>query len=306
MAAVGGSVLIETSKGDLVVDLYTEDCPQACENFLKLCKLKYYNQCSFHRVTKDFIAQCGDVDKQGGSSVWGLLSGGAGKSRFFADELDPQRRRRNKLSHNKRGVLSMANAGAKDTNTSQFFIQLGEAHLDYLDLNHTIFGEVSEGLHVLEALNGVYVDEECRPLRKFCIHHTVVLEDPFPDPAGLSRLIPETSPEPHADSDDGYASSGTDEGVDEIQWNALIRAREAKSREYMLMGLGDIADADLKPPQNVLFVCCLNPVTEDEDLELAFSRFGKITSCEILRTKDGTSLQYAFIEFVSVKACEQV
>jgi peptidyl-prolyl cis-trans isomerase-like 4 len=46
------SVLLETSQGDLVVDLFLEDCPKACENFLKLCKMKYYNNCLVHSVQK--------------------------------------------------------------------------------------------------------------------------------------------------------------------------------------------------------------------------------------------------------------
>jgi len=70
--------------------------------------------------------------------------------------------------------------------------------------------------------------------------------------------------------------------------------------------LGDITDAEVKPDRNVLFVCQLNPLTTDDDLELIFSRFGKIRSCEILRDKKtGDSLQYAFIEFDNDKSAEQ-
>ena len=62
--------------------------------------------------------------------------------------------------------------------------------------------------------------------------------------------------------------------------------------------LGDLPDADIKPPDNVIFVCKLNPVTRDEDLQLIFSRFGTIKSCEVVKDwKTGDSLQYAFIEF---------
>ena len=62
---------------------------------------------------------------------------------------------------------------------------------------------------------------------------------------------------------------------------------------------------DIKPPENVLFVCKLNPVTNDDDLELIFSRFGKINSCEVIRDKkSGDSLCYAFIEFEREEDCE--
>lgn len=68
--------------------------------------------------------------------------------------------------------------------------------------------------------------------------------------------------------------------------------------------VGDIPDADAKPPENVLFVCKLNPVTTDEDLEIIFSRFGAIASCEVIRDqKMGDSLQYAFIEFENEEDC---
>lgn len=62
--------------------------------------------------------------------------------------------------------------------------------------------------------------------------------------------------------------------------------------------VGDLPFANVRPPENVLFVCKLNPVTRDEDLELIFSRFGTIMSCQVIRDKKtGDSLQYAFIEF---------
>ncbi|CAB4056035.1 PPIL4 [Lepeophtheirus salmonis] len=70
--------------------------------------------------------------------------------------------------------------------------------------------------------------------------------------------------------------------------------------------IGDLPDADCAPPENVLFVCKLNPVTTDEDLEIIFARFGKVVTCEVIRDrKTGDSLQYAFIEFDSHEACEK-
>jgi peptidyl-prolyl cis-trans isomerase-like 4 len=69
--------------------------------------------------------------------------------------------------------------------------------------------------------------------------------------------------------------------------------------------IGDLSDAELKPPENVLFVCKLNPMTNDEDLELIFSRFGKIDNCEVIRDSvTGDSLCYAFIDFANKHECE--
>lgn len=84
------------------------------------------------------------------------------------------------------------------------------------------------------------------------------------------------------------------------------REREAAAQALTLEMMGDLPFAEVKPPENVLFVCKLNPVTTDEDLELIFSRFGKILSCEVIRDqKTGDSLQYAFIEFEDKKSCEE-
>ena len=68
--------------------------------------------------------------------------------------------------------------------------------------------------------------------------------------------------------------------------------------------INDLPDAEVEPPKNVLFVCKLNPVTQEHDLELIFSRFGTILSCDIVRDwKSGESLQYAFIEFENEENC---
>merc|ERR1712142_101649 len=82
--------------------------------------------------------------------------------------------------------------------------------------------------------------------------------------------------------------------------------KEAKARATILEMVGDIPDADIAPPENVLFVCKLNPVTCDDDLEIIFSRFGTVVSCEVIRDRvSGDSLQYAFVEFADRTACEQ-
>lgn len=74
----------------------------------------------------------------------------------------------------------------------------------------------------------------------------------------------------------------------------------------MLEIVGDIPHADTKPPRNVLFVCKLNQITSEQDLKLIFSQCGEIASCDIIRDrKTGESLQYGFVGFNSVTACEK-
>jgi len=95
------------------------------------------------------------------------------------------------------------------------------------------------------------------------------------------------------------------EGMSHEEIDEYMKEREARTRAKLLEIIGDLPDADMKPPENVLFVCKLNPVTNDEDLELIFSRFGKINSCEVIRDrKSDDSLCYAFIEFDREEDCE--
>lgn len=91
---------------------------------------------------------------------------------------------------------------------------------------------------------------------------------------------------------------------EEAERQARLRAAEASA--LTLEMVGDLPFANVRPPENVLFVCKLNPVTRDEDLELIFSRFGVIMSCQVIRDKKtGDSLQYAFIEFDKREDAEQ-
>jgi len=295
------SVVIETTQGDITVDLYLKERPKTCLNFLKLCKLKAYNMNLFHTVQSDFIAQTGDPTGtgRGGESVFCQLYGP--QARFFEAETAPR------IKHTKPGLISMVNCG-ESVLGSQFFLTLGE-ELDYLDGEHCVFGEVVEGENVLSNINNTITDNTGRPYQDIRITHTVVLHDPYDDPPGLE--LRETSPEPTAEM---LASSriGADENINdyagksEEEINEILADKEAKARATILEMVGDIPDADIAPPENVLFVCKLNPVTCDDDLEIIFSRFGPVVSCEVIKDRvSGDSLQYAFVEFGDRAACEQ-
>lgn len=294
------SVVIETTIGDITVDLYLKERPNACLNFLKLCRIKYYNLCVFYKVERNFIAQTGDptATGRGGESVFCRLYGEQAK--YFDSELKPR------LKHEKFGTLSMVNNG-NNMLGSQFFLTLGE-NLTYLDEVHTVFGEVVEGFDILRKLNEAICDPSNRPYQDIRITHTVVLHDPYDDPSGLE--IPDASPVPTKEMlESGYI--GADEEIDDTKGKDAeeieekIKESEAKARATILEMVGDLPDADVKPPENVLFVCKLNPVTTSEDLEIIFSRFGKIVSCEVIKDrKSGDSLQYAFIEFDKEEDCE--
>ncbi|EPT00766.1 hypothetical protein FOMPIDRAFT_1121636 [Fomitopsis schrenkii] len=301
------SVLLETSLGDLVIDLETEACPKTCENFLKLCKVYYYNLNAFFNVSKDFLAQAGDpiATGTGGESIWSLIASQQGKEepRYFTPEFVPR------LKHKAKGTVSMAVAPSIEGQSqggcgSQFFVTLAD-EIEYLDGKHAVFGHVVEGLDTLDKLNDVFVDQEGRPLKDVRIRHVEILDDPYPDPSGLvvPASIPTRPPDNStriAEDEDPLAT------LPEEEAEAERRAQAARASALTLEMVGDLPFANVRPPENVLFVCKLNPATRDEDLELIFSRFGSIMSCQVIRDKKtGDSLQYAFIEFDKREDAEQ-
>ena len=125
---------LRTEKGDILIDLYVDRAPVTVNNFVFLARDGFYDDTTFHRVIPGFMAQGGDPGGTG--------RGGPGYT--FPDELEPT------LRHDKPGVLSMANAGP-NTNGSQFFITYEAA--PWLDDRHAVFGQVIEGLEVLESLS---------------------------------------------------------------------------------------------------------------------------------------------------------
>uniref|UniRef100_A0A3Q1EIF8 Peptidyl-prolyl cis-trans isomerase n=1 Tax=Acanthochromis polyacanthus TaxID=80966 RepID=A0A3Q1EIF8_9TELE len=262
---------------------------------------KVYNKFCLPPVQRDFIMQTGDPTGtgRGGESVYSKLYGD--QARFFDAEKAPR------IKHRKRGTVSMVNNG-NDQHGSQFLITTGE-NLDYLDGVHTVFGEVTEGMDILTKINEAFVDKDFVPFQDIRINHTVILDDPFDDPPDLP--VPDRSPEPTKEQLDS-GRIGADEVIDDTEGKGAeeleerLKEKEAKTQAILLEMVGDLPDADVKPPDNVLFVCKLNPVTTDEDLEIIFSRFGQIKSCEIIRDwKSGDSLCYAFIEFEKQEDCEK-
>ncbi|XP_018654299.1 peptidyl-prolyl cis-trans isomerase-like 4. ppil4 [Schistosoma mansoni] len=293
------AVLLETSLGQLVLDLYCEEKPRTCTNFIKLCKMKHFNFCLFHCVQKNLVAQSGDPSGtgRGGWSFFKYMYGD--QARYFDAERKP------KISHTRKGLVSMVDNGSGQ-HGSQFFITLGD-DLNYLDDTHTVFGYIAEGMDFVEKINEVYCDKNGRPFRNVRIHHTIVIDDPFdtpkmiryPDsPQSISISTFDTRLEEDEELDDT-------EGLSLTQLGELRAEQEVKTHTQLLTLIGDLPDANVKPPNNVLFVCKLNPVTTSEDLGIIFSRFGEIKSCEVIRDKrTGASLQYAFIEYEKEADCE--
>ncbi|MGB7604306.1 MAG: peptidylprolyl isomerase [Lutisporaceae bacterium] len=179
--------IIHTNMGDVKVRFFEKEAPKTVKNFIKLSEKDYYDGLIFHRVMADFMIQGGDPTGtgKGGESIYGET---------FADEFS------DKL-HNFRGALSMANAGP-DTNGSQFFIvqkkelgaklelQLKQSNIateiqtkyienggtPWLDNKHTVFGQVFEGIEIVDKISQVMVDEASRPLEEVKITDIEVVE----------------------------------------------------------------------------------------------------------------------------------
>ncbi|KAJ2367099.1 Peptidyl-prolyl cis-trans isomerase-like 4 [Coemansia sp. RSA 2611] len=288
------SVLLETSLGDIVVDLFVDETPLASKNFLKLCKSKYYNFTYFHRVERDFIAQAGDPTGtgNGGQSIYGQLGGSA----LVPGEIRPQ------LKH-ERGTVSMVGQSGTGAVGSQFFIALGD-QVDYLDGKHTVVGRVAEGMSVVDELSQSICDKDSRPLRDVLIRHTIILDDPFDDPPGLqcpsSPLVPSREQQSLLRIEARYEQLATADS------ESARRERDARAQALTLEMIGDLPYADVRPPENILFVCKLNPLTQSDDLHTIFARFGTIDSCQVICDPDtGASLGYAFVEFREKSACEE-
>ncbi|WP_102345043.1 peptidylprolyl isomerase [Bacillus sp. Marseille-P3661] len=188
-AAEGDSIVtMKTSLGDIVIKLFPDHAPKAVENFLTHSKNGYYNGLTFHRVISDFMIQGGDPSGNGtgGESIWGEP---------FEDEFSTE-------LFNFRGALSMANSGP-NTNGSQFFIvqakvvdeelvnQMQQAGFPpnaiekykelggtpWLDQKHTVFGQVIEGMDVVDKIASVEVDSvTSAPVEPVLINEVVVKE----------------------------------------------------------------------------------------------------------------------------------
>ncbi|MBF0277999.1 MAG: peptidylprolyl isomerase [SAR324 cluster bacterium] len=126
------TMIIETEKGNIELELYEDDAPNTVANFISLIEKGFYDGLNFHRVIGDFMIQGGCPEGSG--------MGGPGYK--FDDEFSDRK-------HDDAGILSMANSGPR-TNGSQFFITHGPT--PHLDGKHTVFGKVSNGLEVVNSI----------------------------------------------------------------------------------------------------------------------------------------------------------
>ena len=363
------AVLLETSVGDLVIDLDLEGSPVLCRNFLKLCKARYYTQSLIHQVVPKRFVVMGDrtATGRGGTSFFGLLSKANEddsssrstveveeeglKNRFLASSSG--RRLTEAECREKGRVVAVELYGMKDTVGSQLLITTTngpdralDGYRDCLPLNSSndeidsskkasgflSLGKVAEDdSRLLDRLADCYADSEGRPYADWRIRRALVVHDPFEDPRSMKTLLqnrgvvyqqesekeggmvvvrspspvrpPEERVQPRIPVEEVNSNPNNEDGEDPLQEQSFrqeIQRKEDRSRAVVLEILGDLPDADIKAPENVLFICKLNSITTDEDLQLIFSRFDENVQVQIVRDSEtGQSLNYAFAEFTT-------
>ncbi|KAH7908624.1 cyclophilin-like domain-containing protein [Hygrophoropsis aurantiaca] len=162
-----GRVIIETTAGEIDIELWSKETPKTCRNFIALALEGYYDGVIFHRIVPGFLVQTGD--KTG--------TGGGGESFYgepFEDEIHPRLR----FAH--RGLVAMANNGAKNSNDSQFFITLDRA--DELHGKHTLFGRcMGDTVYNVLKIGESEIDANERPVYPPKIKSIRIVDNPFDD-----------------------------------------------------------------------------------------------------------------------------
>ncbi|KAJ7065459.1 cyclophilin-like domain-containing protein [Mycena amicta] len=162
-----GRVIIETTVGEIDIELWSKETPKTCRNFITLALEGYYDNVIFHRVVPGFLVQTGD--KTG--------TGGGGESIYgepFEDEIHPRLR----FAH--RGLVAMANNGTKNSNDSQFIITLDRA--DELQGKHTLFGRcMGDTVYNVMKIGEMELGENERPVYPPKIKSIRIVDNPFDD-----------------------------------------------------------------------------------------------------------------------------
>src|SRR3954449_173309 len=147
---------LHTNHGAIEIELFPDEAPKTVENFVKLARDGFYDGLIFHRVIPDFMIQGGDPTGTG--------SGGPGYS--FEDEFNEHKV--------ERGALAMANSGP-NTNGSQFFIVTADS-CPWLDGKHTVFGRVTKGMTVADAISALTTDGRDKPVEDAVIERVELSE----------------------------------------------------------------------------------------------------------------------------------
>ncbi|CUM68303.1 uncharacterized protein PRCAT00006025001 [Priceomyces carsonii] len=291
------SVLLETSEGNIVIDLFHQSQPLLSFNFLKLCQINYYNFCPFYELIKNLTITCGDSDYPYGA-------GGAAINNFVdVKSYYPSIERGKYLTIKTRetyddfiGIVSfLAKKTASDEFEvgSQFTINLADA--PKVVGSRIPFGKVVEGFTVLEQINISSVDDESRFLKDIRIKHAHILHDPF-DKVTYTNLNPTGLP--------------TELQLKSLRLPQLIKNDGEDEETYQALTLeliGDLPYYKMKPSPSTLFFARLNPITSEDSLSVFFSKFGEVLDCNIVKKVRGDkkTTNYGFVKFKTKEEAEK-
>ncbi|PCH44507.1 cyclophilin-like protein, partial [Wolfiporia cocos MD-104 SS10] len=162
-----GRVIVDTTAGEIDIELWSKETPKACRNFLSLAMEGYYDGVIFHRIVPGFLVQTGD-----------RTGTGAGGESFYGEPFEDEIHPRLRFAH--RGLVAMANNGTKNSNDSQFFITLDRA--DELHGKHTLFGRViGDTLYNVLKIGEMEIDANERPIYPPKIKTIRIVDNPFED-----------------------------------------------------------------------------------------------------------------------------
>lgn len=289
------SVLLETSIGNLVIDVNFQSTPLLAYNFLKLSKLNHFFFTPFYDIVRDksissgnseFPASMGNRPICSYVDVSNFDASLTGFTRRLPVEADA------KTYDHAVGLVSFDCESDEDGLyvKSQFSITL-TPQFDSKNSGSVPFGKVVEGFEVLQTINNRDIDpESLRLIEDVRILQTHIIYDPFPDPPGLSAAIKDNTYPSRQQIDNMRISEFKDLDNGELE--------ESTYQALALELMGDLAHFKVKPSPRTLFLAKLNPITTAESLEIIFGRFGNVVNSHVVQDpKTNKSLCYAFIEF---------
>lgn len=302
------SVLLETTQGNIVIDLFTETQPRLCYNFLKLCKLNHYFFTPFYGIVRDNTIVTGNPrypDIEGDISIRRLVDISSFDAELVGtnDNLPIESKEISLYEDNAIGLVSFLSSKFQDEDVvrSQFSICLCPNVKDRKTSDKQIpFGKIVEGFSVLEIINTSELEstQSGRLMNDIRILHTHIIHDPYKDPENLEShksfaVIPNESQISHIRIP--QFSELNEENIEETTYQALV-----------LELMNDLPHYKIKPSPRTLFLAKLNPITTSDSLEIIFARFGFVQNVNVIKDpKTSKSLCYAFIEYSTKEEAEK-
>ncbi|ODV81628.1 cyclophilin-like protein [Suhomyces tanzawaensis NRRL Y-17324] len=284
------SILLETTEGNIVIDLDYKNHPTLSWNFLRLCQLNHYFFSPFYGLHKDHLVSCGLPNyplETENYAACHYVCPEPGISKEDNIEVIVPVVEDDHLTHDMGKVSFVASKHLDKTVVgSEFTISLTSKILDIDTSHHIPFAVVVEGFDTLQTINIAAVDTSGRFVNDIRITHVHTIHDPFRKTIGLDQAIRVAVPTALQIENSRFSRSET-AGEDSSTVQALS-----------LELIGDLHHYKAKPSPTTLFVARLNPITTEDSLSVIFGRFGQVVRSTIIKN-------FAFVELESEKQVEE-